>query len=39
MNNFKYDELYKKYQALIEENNQLKSRTKEIESASGKEAP
>ncbi len=34
MNNFKYDELYKKYQGLLEENNRLKSKIKELEAAS-----
>ncbi len=34
MNDFSYDKLYKKYQALREENNQLKSKIKELENLS-----
>jgi superfamily II DNA or RNA helicase len=35
MNDFNYDELYKKYQVLVEENNRLKSRIEELEGSSG----
>lgn len=34
MNDFIYDELFKKYRALLEENEQLKSKIKELEAAS-----
>jgi hypothetical protein len=34
MNDFNYDELYKKYQALLEENNRLRQKIEELEAAS-----
>ena len=39
MNDFNYDELHKKYQTLLEENNRLKLKIKELEKMSGSFKP